>query len=177
MLVEGDDLSEPISDAIRGILDGHLWLSRDLANRGHYPAIDILESISRVMPDIVDQQHSQAAQLIVQLTAVYRDIEDLVNIGAYAAGTNPEYDLALRARPEINEFLQQKIAEGVGLDQAISNLKKLAAQIANASNVSNVSNASNAEKTNAQTTHFPNNTNHSPNQQISAGLKKTMAGT
>jgi len=168
VLVEGDDLNEPISDAIRGILDGHLWLSRDLANRGHYPAIDILQSISRVMPDIIDQQHSQAAQLIVQLTAVYRDIEDLVNIGAYAIGTNPEYDLALRARPVINEFLQQKIAEGIGLDQAISTLKKLAAQIADTSN---------AEKTNTKTTRFPNNANHSPGRQVSAGLKKTMAGT
>jgi flagellum-specific ATP synthase len=139
-----------------------------LANRGHYPAIDILQSISRVMPDIIDQQHSQAAQLIVQLTAVYRDIEDLVNIGAYAVGTNPEYDLALRARPVINEFLQQKIAEGIGLDQAISTLKKLAAQIADTSN---------AEKTNAKTARFPNNANHSPSRQISVGLKKTMAGT
>ncbi|MBN1766793.1 MAG: FliI/YscN family ATPase [Sedimentisphaerales bacterium] len=126
VLVEGDDISEPISDSLRGILDGHLWLSRNLANRGHYPAIDILESISRVMPDIVDGRHRQYAQLIVQLTAVYRDIEDLVNIGAYAMGTSPEYDLAVQSRDSINRFLQQVIEEGIPYDQALKELEALA---------------------------------------------------
>jgi len=130
VLVEGDDLSEPVSDALRGVLDGHLWLSRDLANRGHYPALDILESISRVMPDVVDEEHIQAARLIRHLTAVYRNIEDLVNIGAYAEGTNPEYDLAVRSQAPINRFLQQAINEGFAFEQSQQVLKDLAREIA-----------------------------------------------
>ena len=132
MLVEGDDLSEPVSDAMRGILDGHLWLARDLANRGHYPAIDILESISRVMPEVVDEQHQQSAQKIKHCTAVFRDIEDLVNIGAYAMGTNPEFDLAVNSRAEIERFLRQGMHEEVSFDQAQRELKELANQINNA---------------------------------------------
>jgi flagellum-specific ATP synthase len=114
---------------MRGILDGHLWLNRDLANRGHYPAVDILESISRVMVDIVEPEHLQAARRITQLQAVYRDIEDLVNIGAYAPGTNPEYDLAIQARNCINEFLCQGMSEVVILPQAIQDVKDLAQAI------------------------------------------------
>jgi len=129
VLVEGDDLSEPISDAMRSILDGHLWLSRSLANRGHYPAVDILESISRLMVDLVDGEHLQAAREITRLTAVYRDIEDLVNIGAYAAGTNPEYDLAVNSRKAIQEFLQQGIQEQVSFPEAVEKLKNLTKQI------------------------------------------------
>jgi len=125
VLVEGDDLSEPIADAMRGILDGHLWLSRDLANRGHYPAIDILESISRVMSDIADDEHLRAAREIIRLTAIYRDIEDLVNIGAYAPGTNPDFDLAVKMRPSINAFLQQPVQQGVSLTQALQSLREL----------------------------------------------------
>ncbi len=143
VLVEGDDLSEPISDTMRGILDGHLWLSRDLANRGHYPAIDILESISRVMPDIVDDEHQQAARLLTHLTAVYRDIADLVNIGAYTQGSNPEYDLAVQARGAINQFLQQDIKEKVILPAAVGALKELAYQIS--LQVKNISNEQTAE--------------------------------
>ncbi len=129
VLVEGDDLSEPIADAMRSILDGHLWLSRDLANRGHYPAIDVLESISRVMPDVVDQRHQKSAKDITRLVAVYRDIEDLVNIGAYAPGANPEFDLAVQMRESIQSFLQQSMYEGVGLDEARSELKMLSERI------------------------------------------------
>lgn len=132
VLVEGDDLSEPISDAMRSILDGHLWLSRHLANRGHYPAVDILESISRLMVDIVDSEHLQAAREITRLTAVYRDIEDLVNIGAYAAGTNPEYDLAVNSRKAIQEFLQQGIAEQASFSESAERLKNLAKQVVRA---------------------------------------------
>ncbi len=125
VLVEGDDLTEPVSDAMRGILDGHLWLSRDLANRGHYPAIDILESISRVMPDITSLKHQQAARAITRLTAVYRDIEDLVNIGAYATGANPEYDMAVKMRTPIVNFLQQGIKDRVSQPEAVDQLLDL----------------------------------------------------
>ncbi|MBN1846421.1 MAG: FliI/YscN family ATPase [Sedimentisphaerales bacterium] len=113
VLVEGDDLSEPIADAMRGILDGHIWLSRDLANRGHYPAIDVLESISRIMPDVTGEPHRRRVRDIVGLIAVYRDIEDLVNIGAYAPGTSGELDRAVGAQPHINQFLQQGITEAI----------------------------------------------------------------
>lgn len=109
VLVEGDDPTEPIADAVRGILDGHVWLSRKLAARGHYPAVSVLESISRLMPDIASPEHLAAARRVQRLMAIWEDIADLVNIGAYAAGTNAEYDLAIRARPWIEEFLQQPI--------------------------------------------------------------------
>jgi len=125
VLVEGDDLSEPVADTMRGLLDGHLWLARNLANRGHYPAIDILESISRVMPDVTSEEHQRRARQVVRLAAVYRDIEDLVNIGAYAPGTSAELDLAVQAQPTINEFLQQGIREKVSFEQAVQALKDL----------------------------------------------------
>jgi flagellum-specific ATP synthase len=129
VLVESDDLTEPISDAMRSILDGHLWLSRDLANRGHYPAIDVLGSISRVMTDIADKDHLQAARRIIRNMAVYRDIEDLVNIGAYAAGSSAEFDLAIRAREPIQQFLAQTIGERTRLNETIAQLKNLARQL------------------------------------------------
>jgi len=109
VLVEGDDINEPISDAARGFLDGHVWLSRDLANRGHYPAVSVLESISRVMNDVVDEEHTGAAIEIRRLLAVWADIEDMVNIGAYAAGSNTEFDAAIRMKPRIDKFLQQAV--------------------------------------------------------------------
>ncbi len=118
VLVEADDLTEPISDAVRGIVDGHLVLSRALSNRGHWPAVSVLESLSRLMIDLVDPRHQAAAQEVRRLLAIWQDIEDLVNIGAYAAGTNAEYDLAIAARPWIAEFLQQKIAEASSLEDA-----------------------------------------------------------
>ncbi len=107
VLVEGDDFNEPIPDAVKGITDGHLWLSRSLANKGHFPAIDILQSISRVRADVCDADHLRAARRIMTLTAVYTEIEDMVNIGAYVPGANPEFDLAVQARPRIVQFLQQ----------------------------------------------------------------------
>ncbi len=111
VLVEGDDISEPIADAIRGTLDGHVWLARDLANRGHYPAVAVLESISRVMPDIVSPEHLAAARNVKRTLAVWADIEDLVNIGAYAAGSNVEFDLAVQMKPAIDELFRQGIHE------------------------------------------------------------------
>ena len=112
VLVEGDDMTEPIADACRGVLDGHVLLSRKLAEKGHYPAIDVLGSISRVMSDVTTAQHQQAAGLIGRLLASYREVEDLINIGAYARGSNPDYDLAIAARPMFEQLLRQGRNEG-----------------------------------------------------------------
>lgn len=129
VLVEGDDINEPIADAARGILDGHIWLSRRLASRGQYPAVDVLDSISRVMPDVVDEAQVAAAQRVKRLLSVWSEIEDLVNIGAYAAGSNPEFDLVIQMRPVIEEFLRQKVADGVDFETARTTLLELAARI------------------------------------------------
>ena len=129
VLVEGDDFNEPIPDAVKGITDGHLWLSRSLANRGHFPAIDVLQSISRVRGDVCDKAQVAMARRVLQLTAVYQDIEDLVNIGAYVTGANLEYDLAVQARPKIVQFLQQDPGTPVNLDQAKKQLSDLHAWI------------------------------------------------
>jgi flagellum-specific ATP synthase len=130
VLVEGDDINEPISDATRGILDGHVWLSRRLANRGHYPAISVLESISRVMVDVVDDGHLAAAREIRSVLAVWSEIEDLVNIGAYAEGANPEYDVAVKSKQRIDTFLQQGMYDKVSMDESRASLIELADEIA-----------------------------------------------
>jgi FliI/YscN family ATPase len=117
VLVEGDDFNEPIPDAVKGISDGHLWLSRSLANRGHYPAIDVIQSISRVRGDVAPSEQVKAATRVLSLLATFQDIEDLVNIGAYTAGINIEHDVAVQARPRIVQFLQQgkDVRSDVGL--------------------------------------------------------------
>ncbi|HPH96750.1 MAG TPA: FliI/YscN family ATPase [Anaerolineaceae bacterium] len=107
VLVEGDDFNEPICDAVRGILDGHIILSRALATRNHYPAIDVLGSISRVMPAITSDDHRKMAGQIRKLLATYEKARDLINIGAYVNGSDPEIDAAIRALPAMNAFLQQ----------------------------------------------------------------------
>lgn len=114
VLVEGDDMSEPIADACRGILDGHVQLDRKLAEQGHFPAIDVPGSISRVGDDVTDANHQQARRSVVKLIAAYRQVEDLVNIGAYAAGSNPEFDLAIACKPAIDRLLQQGKGEVQG---------------------------------------------------------------
>jgi len=129
VLVEGDDIAEPIADAIRGVLDGHVWLSRDLANRGHYPAVAVLESISRVMVDVVDAEHVAAASTVRRVLAVWHDIEDLVNVGAYAAGANVEFDVAVRMKPAIDDFLQQAMTERADFRATRDRLTGLAEQI------------------------------------------------
>ncbi len=111
VLVDGDDLSEPVTDTARGILDGHIVLSRKLANRNHYPAIDILASVSRVMNDIVSQDHKEIANKIRKILAVYTDAEDLINIGAYVKGSNNDIDYAIKHIEHINGFLRQSIHE------------------------------------------------------------------
>ncbi|HWI18353.1 MAG TPA: EscN/YscN/HrcN family type III secretion system ATPase, partial [Vicinamibacterales bacterium] len=107
VLVEGDDTNEPIADAVRGILDGHIVLSRDLAGRNHYPAIDILSSISRTMPQVTDQDHRRKAAQVREWMATLRDSEDLVSVGAYVKGSNPRIDTALDRRDAVNGFLCQ----------------------------------------------------------------------
>jgi flagellum-specific ATP synthase len=107
VLVEGDDLNEPISDAARGVLDGHIALSRRLASRGHYPAINVLESISRVADDVCDANHIAARRQLIRLLAAHAEAEELINIGAYARGSNPATDAAIAMKDELDGFLQQ----------------------------------------------------------------------
>ncbi|PYZ93146.1 flagellar protein export ATPase FliI [Salipaludibacillus keqinensis] len=111
VLVDGDDMNEPIADAVRGILDGHLVLDRKLANKGHFPAINVLTSISRVMNDIVSEEHQQTADYIRNMLATYHDSEDLINIGVYKKGSNKEVDEAINMYPEIMAFLKQGLNE------------------------------------------------------------------
>ena len=125
VLVEGDDFNEPIADAVRGVADGHLWLSRALANKGHFPAIDVLQSISRVREDVLDADHIRRARRVLALLGTYQEIEDLVSVGAYVAGLNPDFDLAVQARPRILEFLQQDSAAALSFEQSRSDLYSL----------------------------------------------------
>jgi flagellum-specific ATP synthase len=125
VLVEGDDMNEPIADAARSILDGHIVLTRELANQNHYPAIDILRSISRVMEDITDLDHKHQAGRIKELLATYRKAEDLINIGAYAAGSNPNIDRAIEMIEPINRFLRQGTHETATFEDSIETLKSM----------------------------------------------------
>lgn len=126
VLVEGDDTNEPISDAVRGILDGHVVLSRKLAQQAHYPAIDVLQSISRSMNDVVSPEHRKSAQVVRQLMAAYQQQEDLISIGAYQSGANPVVDAAIQLRPQILAYLQQAVGEASSLETSIEELGKLA---------------------------------------------------
>jgi flagellum-specific ATP synthase len=125
ILVEGDDFNEPIADAARSILDGHVVLTRELASKNHYPAIDVLHSISRVMIDIVNDEHKQMARRIVQILATYKKAEDLINIGAYVRGSNPEIDYAISMIDRINGFLKQDIYEKIDFRQTIDQMRIL----------------------------------------------------
>jgi len=125
VLVEGDDMNEPIADAIRSIVDGHIVLSRDLASQGHYPSIDVLASISRCMSDVVDSEQIALAREFLETMSVYRKAEDLVNIGAYANGSNPKIDRALAMIDGLNGFLRQGVDERVTLGESFAGLKGL----------------------------------------------------
>ena len=125
VLTEGDDLQDPIADAARAILDGHIVLSRDLADSGHYPAIDIEASISRVMPMVVSEEHLQSARRIRQVYSSYQRNRDLISIGAYSKGTDPRIDLAINAEPAINAFLQQGMQQIIDFEHSTADMATL----------------------------------------------------
>lgn len=126
VLVDGDDMNEPVTDTVRGILDGHIVLSRDLANKNHYPPIDVLSSISRVMPNIIDEEHKSYANEIKSIMAVYKSAEDLINIGAYVRGSSSSIDRAIDKIDEINGFLKQDVEEKAGIKQILDVMKNIA---------------------------------------------------
>lgn len=125
VLVDGDDMNEPIADTVRGILDGHFVLDRDLANKGQFPAINILKSISRIMAHIIDPAHAKAAEKVRQFMSAYLEAEDLINIGAYKRGSNPIIDEAIQKYPAIIEYLKQGVNEKVTEQQSIEQLHLL----------------------------------------------------
>ena len=125
VLVEGDDTNEPIADTVRGILDGHIVLSRKLANANHFPAIDVSASISRLMVEIVSPKHRELASKLRDILSVYEKIEDLLSIGAYKAGTNPRLDYAISKIDQINAFLMQGINESFSYDESLHQLESI----------------------------------------------------
>jgi flagellum-specific ATP synthase len=125
ILVEGDDMNEPVADTARGILDGHIVLSRKLAAIGHYPSIDVLESISRVQKDVISKEHLQKKILIQELLATYRTAEDLINVGAYQKGVNAKVDKAVAYNELINNFLKQTVTEKIQYETAVKQMGNL----------------------------------------------------
>jgi flagellum-specific ATP synthase len=125
VLVDGDDMNEPIADTVRGILDGHFVLSRELANKGQYPAIDVLKSISRVMNNIVSEKHARTAERLRDLLSTYLSSEDLINIGAYKKGSSREIDEAIQMYPKIISFLKQGTGDQVSMEEGIHHLFQL----------------------------------------------------
>jgi flagellum-specific ATP synthase len=129
VLVEGDDFNEPICDSVRAILDGHIILSRRLAAAGHYPAIDVLNSISRLSSKLIGREQLQAASKVRQALSALEESRDLIELGAYTAGTNPSLDAAIRARPEINDFLRQDTSAGFSIAESLTRLQAIAASL------------------------------------------------
>ena len=123
VLVDGDDMTEPVTDTARGILDGHIVLSRSLANRNQYPAIDVLASVSRVMPDIISSEHKKAAGELKKALAIYRDAEDLINIGAYVKGSNENIDHAVSLINNILDFVQQSTSDRFTFKEVLDRLQ------------------------------------------------------
>jgi flagellar biosynthesis/type III secretory pathway ATPase len=130
VLVEGDDLNEPITDTARGILDGHIVLSRQLGSAGHYPAIDILSSISRVASQVSDADHLKNSRKLREALANYQQSEDLISLGAYVSGTNPKLDSSIKSRERVLQFLRQDANERSELTQTLSSLKEIAGALA-----------------------------------------------
>ncbi len=126
VLVDGDDFNEPIADAVRSILDGHIVLTRELADQGHFPAIDVLRSISRLRTDICPKDIVLAGRTVLSRMASFKRVEDMINIGAYAHGSNPEIDKAIETLPQINTFLIQDIGDSSDLDDSYARLAALA---------------------------------------------------
>ncbi len=127
VLVEGDDTNEPVADTVRGILDGHIVLSRKLANQNHFPAIDINASISRLMTDIVPQEHRNLAAKMRDILSIYQQNEDLISIGAYKPGSNPKLDYAVSKINDVNDFLMQKIEETFTMQQSLDRMEEILA--------------------------------------------------
>ncbi len=125
VLVEGDDMNEPIADAVRSIVDGHIVLSRDLASQGHYPSIEVMGSVSRCMTDVVPQEQVQSAHQFLDIMATYRRSEDLINIGAYAQGSNPKIDNAITMIDQLNGFLKQPVEEKVSFAESAAQLQAI----------------------------------------------------
>ena len=125
VLVDADDFNEPITDTARGILDGHIVLSRAMAQKNHYPAIDILASISRVMSSITENDHKQVAGQLKNVLATYREAEDLINIGAYKEGSNRSIDFAIEKIDLVNEFLRQSTEEKFTFEESVSIIKDI----------------------------------------------------
>ena len=129
VLVDGDDFNEPIADTARGILDGHIVLSRSMAQKNHYPAIDVLQSISRVMSSVATKEHKELAGKIKEILATYRDAEDLINIGAYKSGSNPDIDFAIEKIGMVNAFLKQSTDEKFLFDDIIQQMRDIFAAV------------------------------------------------
>lgn len=129
VLVEGDDFNEPVSDAVRGVLDGHVLLSRELATRGHYPAVDVLGSVSRLATRLMDEGHARARELVVRLLAAHAKSEDLIRIGAYAKGSSAEVDAAIELMPAIEGLLQQAVDDVGAFDEARERLLVLGDEV------------------------------------------------
>lgn len=125
VLVDGDDFNEPITDTARSILDGHIMLSRGLAHKNHYPAIDVMQSISRVMSQVASSEHKKLAGRLKNVMATYSDAEDLINIGAYKAGSNKNIDYAIEKIDAVNEFLMQDVNAKYTFDEVLMQLKSI----------------------------------------------------
>jgi flagellum-specific ATP synthase len=125
VLVEGDDINEPVSDSVRAVLDGHIILDRELAAHNHYPAINILSSVSRLMIDVISKDHYNFSMKLKDFLATYSEAKDLINIGAYAKGSNPKWDIAINKIERINAYLQQGIMETVSMEESMSTLKEI----------------------------------------------------
>ena len=128
VLVDGDDFNEPITDTARSILDGHIMLNRKLAHKNHYPAIDVLQSISRCMSQIADKEHKSCAGKLKNVLATYNEAEDLINIGAYKEGSNPGIDYAIQKIEEVNQFLMQDVSDKYTFEDSVELMKKIFAQ-------------------------------------------------
>lgn len=129
VLMEGDDINDPVVDTVRGIVDGHIFLSRKMAEMNHYPAIDVLGSISRLFPEVTDKEHQAAASKMRKLIALYRENKDLIDVGMYQSGTNPKLDIAISMMDQINGFLQQRTSDSVNMGNTIQTLKNMMSNI------------------------------------------------
>lgn len=129
VLMEGDDINDPVVDTVRGIIDGHIFLSRKIAAQNRYPAIDVLGSVSRLFTEICDPEHMKAAGKMRELMAVYQDARDLIDVGAYEHGSNPKIDMAIRMMPEIDNFLRQRIDDQVSMESTLERLKEMMTEV------------------------------------------------